>query len=471
MLHVVDLATGKEQRSFGSHNGNVVVRIAISPDAKWLVTAAGQKANRSQIKPHERFLRLWNLEEGTEVRTIDFPEDGGVTSLLFTQDSRTLIAAIAGAVRSWDVASGQSGRTWTDDSAMGFTLAISPDGKLLASMNRNGVIRLWDMATGAERHPLAASPCSLQAVCFRPDGKSIVTVGADLVFREWEATTGRLLSSPRVCGKGSSPSLIAGGRLLQTYVYKDRTSTCLLNDPATGKLVLEQPIFGVAVSPDGKRFAHCANRQDPVRILDIDTGKVIQTLSMSEEKHKSDWPHRPVPKAFTPDGHTLIVQGENLSVWDVETGKQKASWSLLKNNMLVRPPENKQLRWERIESLAVSPDGSTIALSLLKDRSGQGGPRDWFCRVMLVESMTGKLLHQVDVDDESFRQIKFSPDGKLLAAGGGWTVRVWGVRTGREVCQFEGHRGQITSLAFSPDGKRLASASDDSTVLVWDVTR
>jgi WD40 repeat protein len=90
---------------------------------------------------------------------------------------------------------------------------------------------------------------------------------------------------------------------------------------------------------------------------------------------------------------------------------------------------------------------------------------------MVFETTTGRLLHQVDVDDETFREITFSPDGKLLAAGGTWTVRVWDMETGKAAWQFEGHRGRVTSLAFSPDGKRLASASDDSTVLVWDVSR
>jgi WD40 repeat protein/DNA-binding SARP family transcriptional activator len=68
--------------------------------------------------------------------------------------------------------------------------------------------------------------------------------------------------------------------------------------------------------------------------------------------------------------------------------------------------------------------------------------------------------------------IAYSPDGKRLAtASQDGTVKVWDVSSGKEIFTIGLlQHGGVNSIVYSPDGQRLATASDDGKAMVWDAS-
>jgi WD40 repeat protein len=69
----------------------------------------------------------------------------------------------------------------------------------------------------------------------------------------------------------------------------------------------------------------------------------------------------------------------------------------------------------------------------------------------------------------SIWSVAYSPDGELLVSTSGNAIWLWSLVSGKLVRRLEGHSGTISAVMFSADGHSLASASQDSTLRVWDL--
>jgi WD40 repeat protein len=118
---------------------------------------------------------------------------------------------------------------------------------------------------------------------------------------------------------------------------------------------------------------------------------------------------------------------------------------------------------DRVNAVRFSPDGKTIAVG--------GGEPSRSGDISLWDVASGKLLKNwPERHSDAVLTLDFSPDGKLLASGGADKLaRVTEIASGKQVQLFEGHTHHVMGLAFRADGRVLATAGGDGVVLVWDM--
>lgn len=298
-VRIWDVASNALVASLDDHT-DAISCLAYSPDGRLL--AAGVDGGT---------VRLINTEDNSLVTVLAVDSVNRIQALAFTPDGTMLVAAAddaddTGDVLVWRVGDWELLNAFDMYAGGGRALAISPDGRIVASTSLLDVFQLWNLATGAVLTTIEDITMTTTAA-FSPDGR-VLAIGKsyDEVISLWDVTTGAALT--RLDGGG-------------TEGHTDG-------------------VLSVAFSPDGQTLAS-GSFDHTVKFWAMDGDPYPTTL----EGHAA-----PVASvAYTPNGQ-LLASGS----WDGTVRLWNTFYTTVRPTVL----EGHTLR---ITSLAVAPDGRTVA--------------------------------------------------------------------------------------------------------------
>ncbi|WP_375510748.1 WD40 repeat domain-containing protein [uncultured Nostoc sp.] len=298
--------------------------IAIHPDSKTLVCC---DANHSGYEKPQKdgsivggtyiYFKKWDLNTGKKLRiihkTFGTRRNDHPRNLTFSADAQTL--AIGGSqhdktIRTeiWNfnteqlshVISGQP--LWELRKRNTITaIALSSDGKILASGNEAGNIIVWDLETKQNIYTIKGHSKNITSLAINIDAKILASASLDKTIKIWDLRTG-------------------------SEIYTLIPHPCIYGVPCT--------TYSLAISPNGHTLitGHETLPKN-IRIWDLRTGKEIHTL----------FPYGSTGLlTFSSDGK-IFVNGGGFNIWNLQTQEFLA-----------------ELRKCHATSIAISPDAQTI---------------------------------------------------------------------------------------------------------------
>src|SRR4051812_12509591 len=180
VVELVSFDTRSVLRTLSGSRGTVNA-LAFSSDGKFLFSGGG-------IAGYSGEIRQWNTAEGTMVRMIEGHADA-IYAIALSPDGKTLASgSYDQKIKLWNVADGTELKTLSGHNGAVFGVTFRPDGKLLASASADRTVKLWDVASGERRDTLSQSLKELNTVAFSRDGKRLLAGGADNRIRVWEVS-------------------------------------------------------------------------------------------------------------------------------------------------------------------------------------------------------------------------------------------------------------------------------------------
>ncbi|MDX2231299.1 MAG: serine/threonine-protein kinase [Leptolyngbyaceae cyanobacterium bins.349] len=324
---------------------------------------------------------------------------GGATS---SQSQRPISAPRGPNPVSGPPISGSSNRrcllTLTGHSRWVTAVAVSPDGKRLASAGLDDAIKIWNLDSGELLLTLRGHTKPVNCLAISPDCQILVSGSDDHTLKIWNLATGSMLQTLHGHSRDVNSVVIhAGGQLLASG-SEDRTARLWrlgTGEPLHVFSNLAGMIRAVAISPDGQLLAS-GGLDNQIKLWSLKTGTLSQTFTKSHYSAVN-------AIAFTPNGNTLISASKDktIKLWNVSKGE------------VIRTLTG---HTDSVNSLSLTYNGKLLV----------SGSSDTTIKIWNAE--TGDLKGTLADHISSVNAVSISPDGRRVVSGSSdTTVKVWQV--------------------------------------------
>ncbi|MEH2287438.1 serine/threonine-protein kinase [Nostoc sp.] len=275
------------------------------------------------------------------------------------------------------------------------SVAISPDGKTVASSGSDRTIKLWNLATGKLISSLNGHFQQVNVVVISPDGKLLVSASDDNTIKIWNLATRKQIRT--LMGHSDSVHALAISADSETLVTGSDDNTIKIWDLATGEQIRTLAghtfwVRSVAISPDGVILAS-GSFDKTIKIWNLTKGYPIRTLEGNSQTVTT--------VAISPNGRILASAGRDrtIKLWNLATGRELRTLAGHSNT---------------VTSVAFSADSKIVA-SGSRDRT-----------IKLWNTATGEEILTLAGHTNTVTSVTFTPDGKTLVSGSeDNTIKIW----------------------------------------------
>jgi WD40 repeat protein len=367
-------------------------------------------------------------------------------------------------------------------------VALTRDGKRVASGDASGLVELWDADTGASLSSWLEPGQSVRSLEFSPDDRSLLTLDVSGQVRVSNVSSGRGSSGMARLGAASNKARWLSSNTAVTTSRDSFVRVWQLDEQGRGlETGVPSPYHDIlAVSRDGQRIAaanaklrlavwrvqpdgqlneagpplpfaaeHIEFSPDGLWLAAFGGSKqlsILDATTTAMAAGSADLPSAPLCGCWSPDSETLFLGGDAGRV-------SRVQWRTGKVSEFALPSTGPVLK------ILASPDGKRFATatgSVETDLTVPGVVRLWDAAT--AQPASPELVHS-----NSITSWAFSPDGQHLAAGDlAHTVRVWNLATPGAQAALLPHGDAIASLAFAGDGQSLVTGSFGHMLRVWD---